>query len=81
MLSGNSILEMVTALGRQCFSNGQVYLAEITEISNIPDSEMSEVDLFHKYPEELTYPKILPLLFEKVKQCYCVEKPDKENNL
>ncbi|MGI6704909.1 MAG: GNAT family N-acetyltransferase [Clostridia bacterium] len=51
------------------FSNGQVYLADITELSGIPDSEMSEVALFDTYPEELTYPQILPLLFEKVKQC------------
>ncbi|MDD4761271.1 MAG: NUDIX domain-containing protein [Bacteroidaceae bacterium] len=63
------------------FSNGQVYLAEIAELSSIPDSEMSEVDLFDTYPEELTYPQILPVLFEKVKECYCVEKPAKENNL
>jgi len=51
------------------FANGQVYLADITELSDIPDSEMSEVALFDTYPEELTYPHILPLLFEKVRQC------------
>jgi hypothetical protein len=42
---------------------------------------MSEVALFDTYPEELTYPKILPVLFEKVKKYYDVEKPAKENNL
>ncbi len=52
------------------FSNGQVYLAEIAELSGIPDSEIREVALFDTYPEELTYPKILPVLFEKVKQYY-----------
>jgi len=51
------------------FSNGQVYLAQIAELSNIPDSEMREVALFDTYPQELTYPQILPLLFDKVKQC------------
>lgn len=62
------------------FSNGQIYLAEITEPSSIPDSEMSEVALFDTYPEELTYPKILALLFEKVKQYPSIGKPVKENN-
>lgn len=47
------------------FSNGQVYLAEINELSDIPDSEMCEVALFDTYPNELTYPHILPVLFEK----------------
>jgi len=50
------------------FANGQVYFAEITELSGIPDSEMGEVALFDTYPEELTYPMILPVLFEKVEE-------------
>jgi|GEM_PF-560224 len=50
-------------------SNGQVYLADITELSGIPDSKISEVALFDTYPKELTYPHILPTLFEKVNQC------------
>lgn len=57
------------------FSNGQVYLSEITELSNIPDSEMSEVALFDTYPEDLTYPQILPLLFEKVEKYYDIKSP------
>lgn len=55
------------------FSNGQVYLADITELSNMPDSEMSEVELFDTYPEELTYPQILPVLFKKVKKALALE--------
>lgn len=50
------------------FSNGQVYLAEITELSDMPDSEMGEVALSDTYPGELTYPQILPVLFEKAKR-------------
>lgn len=52
------------------FANGQVYLAEIIELSDMPDSEMSEVALFDTYPEKLTYPHILPILFEKVNNIY-----------
>ncbi|NLB40680.1 MAG: hypothetical protein GX815_00170 [Clostridiales bacterium] len=48
------------------FSNGQVYFAEINELSNISDSEMGEIVLSDTYPEALTYPHILPLLFKRV---------------
>ncbi len=62
------------------FSNVQAYIAEIAELSSMPDSEMGEVALFDTYPEELTYPQILPLLFEKVKQCYNIKSPLEGNN-
>lgn len=46
---------------------GAVFLAEITEIGALPESEMAEVRAFDGLPESLTYPAITPLLFERVK--------------
>lgn len=47
---------------------GQVFLAYISEMGEIPpDSEMAEVRAFDGMPEgELTYPEILPVLFNMV---------------
>ena len=46
---------------------GAVFLAEITEISALPDSEMAEVRTFDDLPDALTYPAITPMLFERVR--------------
>jgi len=40
---------------------------------------MGEVALFDTYPEELTYPEILPVLFEKVKECFLAGNHVKKN--
>ena len=50
------------------FSNGQVFLAEITELGDIPDSEMAEVKLFGTAPHNLTYPYIFPILFSEIEK-------------
>jgi 8-oxo-dGTP diphosphatase len=49
------------------YSNGQVFIAQIKEIGNIPDFEMAEVKLFDTIPDKMRFPKILPILFERVK--------------
>ena len=46
---------------------GTVFLAEITELGALPDSEMAEARAFDDLPDEVTYPAITPLLFERVK--------------
>ena len=46
---------------------GAVFLAEITEISALPDSEMAEARTFDDLPDALTYPAITPMLFERVR--------------
>lgn len=52
------------------FSNGQVFFAHIDELGPIPDSEMStgmcEVMCFDRMPGAMTYPKILPVIFERM---------------
>ncbi|WP_297633292.1 NUDIX domain-containing protein [uncultured Clostridium sp.] len=47
---------------------GQVFFAEIEEFDILPTSEIGEVKLFSKQPENLTYPSIQPYLYEKVIQ-------------
>lgn len=45
-------------------ANGMVFKAIIHKLGVIPDSEMAEVKLFDKLPDNLTYPKITPVLFD-----------------
>lgn len=46
------------------FSNGMVFYGRIKELGDIPNSEMEEIGFFDSLPENLTYPKITPKLFE-----------------
>lgn len=49
------------------FSHGQVFFADIGTIRDIPKgSEMAEVQFFDTLPDKMTYPSILPVLFEKM---------------
>lgn len=49
---------------------GMVFLATITRLGALPDSEMAEVRLFESLPEALTYPDITPELVAEVeKRC------------
>lgn len=47
---------------------GQVFLAEIEELGTLPDYEMAETGLWETYPDELTYPAILPELFREMQK-------------
>ena len=44
---------------------GMVFVAEIEELGQMPDSEMEEVSFFEQLPEKLTYPGITPVLFRR----------------
>ena len=48
---------------------GQVFLADISTLGAIPESEMAETSLWEEYPpvENLTYPAILPFLFQHIR--------------
>ena len=48
-------------------ANGMVFIAHITKLDAIPDSEMAEVRTFDVLPENLTYPGITPVLFAHMK--------------
>jgi len=50
------------------YSNGQVYFAQIHELGDIPDYEMTEVELFDAIPDKMRFPNILPILYEKMQK-------------
>lgn len=45
---------------------GAVFLAEITRLGILPESEMAEVRSFPTLPEDLTYPDITPYLYQEI---------------
>ena len=47
-------------------TTGQVFLAHIHELGDMPNFEMTEVKLFDTIPDKMRFPKILPVLFEKI---------------
>lgn len=54
----------------ESWANGMVFMADIKELSPIPNSEMKEVQCFDKLPDSLTYPEITPVLFENAKEFF-----------
>lgn len=46
-------------------ANGVVFTAVINKPGELPESEMAEVKFFDSLPDELTYPLVTPVLFEK----------------
>ena len=49
-------------------SNGQVLLAHIHKLGDIPDYEMAEIKLFDTIPNKMRFSDILPVLFYEVKK-------------
>jgi len=45
---------------------GRLYLAEISQIGALPQSEIAEVIQQNTLPDELTYPEIQPILFNSL---------------
>ncbi|MDR1736729.1 MAG: histidine phosphatase family protein [Oscillospiraceae bacterium] len=48
------------------YSNGRVFFAKVGELGDLPDFEMAEVKLFDAIPDEMRFPKILPILYDKM---------------
>jgi 8-oxo-dGTP diphosphatase len=48
-----------------CQSYGLLFYSEISELGELPESEIEEVKLFDSVPEKLTYPEIHRVLFDK----------------
>ena len=53
----------VNSTGEETF--GMLFFAEITDFSDVIDSEIEYIKLFDDLPEEWTYPKIQPFLIEE----------------
>jgi 8-oxo-dGTP diphosphatase len=54
----------------ESWANGMVFMADITELSQIPNSEMKEVQSFDELPDSLTYPEITPVIFDNAKEFF-----------
>lgn len=54
-------LYSISSFGMLCF-------AEITNLGDLPESEIEKIGFFEDIPENLTYPDSHKLLFEKVKE-------------
>ena len=50
----------------ESFTCGRLFYANIKEFNNLVDKGIEEVKLFDTLPDELSYPKIQPVLFEKI---------------
>lgn len=45
-------------------SYGRLFYAEVTDLAPLPESEIAEVKIFKSFPQNLTYKKLQPRLFE-----------------
>lgn len=45
---------------------GYLFFADIKSLSPLPDYEIEEINLFEIFPNNLTYPHIQPILFNRV---------------
>jgi 8-oxo-dGTP diphosphatase len=60
-------------------SYGQVFYADVEQLGELPaDFEMAEVKGFDIYPEKLTYPDILPVLYAKIQSWMGLDKAKDE---
>ncbi len=48
------------------FANGAVFFADVNALGALPESEMEEAKLFDSLPEKLAYPRVTPVLLEKI---------------
>ncbi|WP_461614800.1 NUDIX hydrolase [Clostridium sp. Marseille-QA1073] len=51
---------------------GRLFFCEVSEMGILPISEIEEVKLFDELPNDLTYPKIQPYLYEKILTVKCI---------
>ncbi len=49
-------------------SNGMVFFAVVHSIGALPESEMKEIGIFDKLPENLTYPQTSPVLYAEAER-------------
>lgn len=49
-------------------SYGRLYLAEVADLGQLPESEIAEISYFDRLPPNLTYPDIQPHLVHRVEE-------------
>ena len=57
---------------------GQFFFSEIDLLGELPETEIGEVRLFDGLPEDMTYPHILPSLWDKLQKFLSEQKEQKE---
>jgi len=61
------------------YANGQVFYADVETLGELPiNSEMKEVREFRSIPEKMTYPHILPVLYDRLDKWLGKEKAETE---
>ncbi|HIS69221.1 MAG TPA: NUDIX domain-containing protein [Candidatus Gallacutalibacter stercoravium] len=58
----------------QSGANGMVFVASISSLGQMPQSEMAQTALFDKLPPQLTYPAITPILFDEAARLDLLQK-------
>jgi len=58
--------DIIPAFDYHFSSTGQVFFADVYELDEMPDFEMAEVGLFDALPDNLRFPQITPVLFERL---------------
>ena len=48
-------------------ARGMAFLADVTQLGALPDSEMAEVKAFEELPENLAYPELTQFLYSLIK--------------
>lgn len=48
------------------FSYGRVFIADVRKLGELPESEIAEVRLFDSIPDSMTYPQILPVVYQNL---------------
>ena len=49
-------------------SNGRVYAAVVRHLGQLPANEMSRIQAFDDFPDNLTYPSVTPVLFHEARK-------------
>lgn len=60
-------------------ANGMVFITDIEEFGDLPESEIREISFFDQLPGDLTYPAITPVLYQAagfMRDDVCVSKPN-----
>jgi len=50
----------------ESYTTGQVYLAHIYEIGELPEFEIAETRLFEALPDKMRFPEIMPVLYKRM---------------
>lgn len=63
-----SVSDQETVDGKRDETYGMLFYADITRFDQLPDYEIEKVELFDQLPECWTYPKIQPVLLDRVRK-------------